>query len=92
MILIEKCHNIFNPIRGLIAKPYVVFDRVQYRHIYEDRQVSLGIFSFSAGASIPLHDHPGMVVISRSALNPRVYTDVKEYNSGIQVSDYQLKF
>ena len=37
-------------------------------HIFEDSVISMGIFQLPMGASIPLHDHPGMTVISRRAL------------------------
>jgi len=37
-------------------------------HIFEDSVISLGIFQLPMGATIPLHDHPGMTVISRFAL------------------------
>ena len=37
-------------------------------HIFEDSVISLGIFQLPVGATIPLHDHPGMTVISRYAL------------------------
>ena len=37
-------------------------------HIFEDSVISLGIFQLPMGASIPLHDHPGMTVISRCPL------------------------
>ncbi|KAF5826051.1 hypothetical protein DUNSADRAFT_5205 [Dunaliella salina] len=39
--------------------------KVSYQHIYEDPEMTLGIFLLPANASIPLHDHPGMTVISR---------------------------
>ncbi len=42
--------------------------RVRYMHIFEDSVISLGIFQLPMGATIPLHDHPGMTVISRFAL------------------------
>ena len=45
--------------------------RVRYMHIFEDSVISLGIFQLPMGASIPLHDHPGMTVISRCSLPPR---------------------
>lgn len=32
---------------------------------FEDRNVSMGIFAMHAGAALPLHDHPGMHVMSR---------------------------
>ncbi|DBA03727.1 TPA: hypothetical protein N0F65_004144 [Lagenidium giganteum] len=38
---------------------------VRYQHIWEDERVSIGIFILPPGASIPLHDHPDMSVISR---------------------------
>ncbi len=41
-------------------------------HIFEDSVISLGIFQLPMGASIPLHDHPGMTVVSRCALPPAV--------------------
>ncbi|KAE8998390.1 hypothetical protein PR003_g12740 [Phytophthora rubi] len=39
--------------------------RVHYQHVYEDETFSIGIFILPPGVSIPLHDHPGMSVISR---------------------------
>lgn len=39
--------------------------RVTYKHIYEDKTFSIGIFILPPGVAIPLHDHPGMSVISR---------------------------
>ena len=41
-------------------------------HIFEDSVISMGIFQLPMGASIPLHDHPGMTVISRCALIMRL--------------------
>ena len=38
---------------------------ITYHHIAEDAEVSLGVFVLPAGASIPLHNHPGMTVLSR---------------------------
>lgn len=38
---------------------------ISYQHIFEDRNVSMGIFAMHAGAALPLHDHPGMHVMSR---------------------------
>ncbi|TYZ58476.1 hypothetical protein PybrP1_007994 [[Pythium] brassicae (nom. inval.)] len=49
------------PTASLCHKPR----RVRYQHIWEDDQFSMGIFILPPGASIPLHDHPEMSVISR---------------------------
>jgi len=36
-----------------------------YMPIYSDPEVELGVFLLPAGCSLPLHDHPGMTVVSK---------------------------
>jgi len=38
---------------------------IGYQHIYEDQDLSVGIFMLPKGTSIPLHDHPQMTVLSK---------------------------
>lgn len=38
---------------------------ITYLLIYEDERISLGVFCLPARARIPLHNHPGMTVLSR---------------------------
>ncbi|GAX77338.1 hypothetical protein CEUSTIGMA_g4784.t1 [Chlamydomonas eustigma] len=40
-------------------------NQITFMEIYEDPSLTMGIFCFPPGASIPLHDHPGMTVFSR---------------------------
>lgn len=55
--------------------------RVHYQHVYEDETFSIGIFILPPGVSIPLHDHPGMSVISRvlyGSLHIKSYDLIKD--------------
>ncbi|KAF0742499.1 hypothetical protein Ae201684_002594 [Aphanomyces euteiches] len=68
----ELCDRLLPSDLGLeIPKPQKVAESprrlrpIQYIEVYEDAQVSMGIFVLPPGTSIPLHNHPQMAVISR---------------------------
>ncbi|XP_062196293.1 plant cysteine oxidase 1-like [Phragmites australis] len=45
--------------------PALAFTRITYVHIHQSDDFSIGVFCFPAGATLPLHDHPEMVVLSK---------------------------
>jgi len=59
---IEPIHDLVNPKYQNQSENNIV----RYLHVKEiEHRYSAGIFVFPPNASIPLHDHPDMVVISR---------------------------
>ncbi|KAG2428593.1 hypothetical protein HYH02_014295 [Chlamydomonas schloesseri] len=53
-----------DPFLGAL-KLHLRDSRIKYMRIYEDHTLTFGLFCFPAGATIPLHNHPGMTVFSR---------------------------
>ncbi|RWW28396.1 hypothetical protein GW17_00007143 [Ensete ventricosum] len=51
---------------GLILGPAI--KHITYIHIHEREDFSIRVFCFPAGARLPLHDHPRMVVLTKVLL------------------------
>ena len=68
-----------------IGVPELSYRRdVRFYHLYEDNDVTIGMFVLGKGASIPLHDHPNMAVLSRvlfGQLHVRSYDYLEGYHN-----------
>ncbi|KAJ1268918.1 hypothetical protein BS78_07G170300 [Paspalum vaginatum] len=56
--------ELMSPKSGRLL-PARAFTRITYVHIHQCADFSIGVFCFPAGATLPLHDHPEMVVLSK---------------------------
>ena len=59
----QACHSLLCPC--FLYYVNLLRCSITYIHIYEDPTVSIGIFCLPKGAQLPLHNHPGMTVLSR---------------------------
>jgi hypothetical protein len=61
-----------------------------YDAVFEDSEVTIGIFCLPAHASLPIHDHPGMTVLSRllfGTLKVKSYDLLSNESSSGKVGD-----
>mmetsp|Transcript_40644 Transcript_40644/g.95432 ORF Transcript_40644/g.95432 Transcript_40644/m.95432 type:complete len:329 (-) Transcript_40644:309-1295(-) len=61
----DRLRHYVHPIHDDIS-PSMEVPCIRYLHGYEkENKFSMGIFVFPPGATMPLHDHPGMCVVSK---------------------------
>ena len=67
---------------------------VRYLHIKEEENTySIGVFVFPPGAKIPLHDHPGMCVVSKclyGELHAKSFDFIEEYKEDNHMKHFDI--